>query len=250
MRSRSFFLFLFLSLVKPAWGQESSCRDLITEYDAGYYKNILNYVINGRDSIKDGCSFNIAGLSVFKMPDADSEENRSLGLWLFSRSASLGYPAGSYNFFKYTYLKTNADLGMILNGLSHLIAASNSEQWRSASLKSVSLGNQIIDECGVATNLSLTCRGRIVTKDQKISFETSTRASLKTVSDDIPRLNREYKESKEVVDSLVVGLGLGILLGPVLMSKTAPAATARPVDPFQFVDPYPKAMTCLNGTCW
>lgn len=250
MRNRFInLLALFAAFTGTALGQESSCRDLIREYDAGAYSSVLNYVVNGKDVIKDGCEFNIAGLSAFKLPDADTEEKRNLGLWLFSRSAALGYPAGSYNFYKFTYLKTNADLGSILNGLSHLIAASNNDQWRSSSLKSVALGNEIISECGGAS-LAQNCRGRTVSKDQKLAFENSTRAGLSTVSDDIPRQNREYRESKAVVDGLVLGLGLGMVFGPVLMGKSTPAAAAKPVDPFQFVDPYPKAMTCLNGTCW
>lgn len=244
-----FLLALCAAFVGGAFAQESSCRDLIIEYDSGSYTSVLNYVVRGRDVIKDGCEFNIAGLSVFKLPDSDSEEKRNLGLWLFSRSADLGYPAGSYNFYKYTYLKTNADLATILNGLSHLIAASNTDKWRSSSLKSVALGNEIINDCG-GSSLAQNCRGRSVTKEQKASFETSTRKGLSTVSDDIPRLNREYQESKAVVDNIVLGLGLAMVLGPALIGNSAPAAAAKPVDPFQFVDPYPKAMTCLNGTCW
>lgn len=250
MKSKLFALCFGMGVAAQAFGQENSCRELINEYDSGAYMNVLNYVVSGRDSIKDGCSFNIAGLSVFKLPNSDAEQNRDLGLWLFSKSAAFGYPAGSYNFYKYTYLKTNAELGTILDGLGHLIAASNRDEWRSSSLKSVALGNQIIAECGRPSPAS-ECRGRVVTKEQKLNFETLTRHGLSTVSDDIPRLNKEYRESKAVVDSLVTALGLGLVVGPMIAGKLAPAAASpKPVDPFQFVDPYPKAMTCLNGTCW
>lgn len=235
-RSKACLSFFFFSYAFTGYAQDSSCNDLIREYDSGAYKQVVDYVVTYKESVTDGCYFNIAGLSVFKMQDSNQLENRNLGLWFFAKSADLRYPAGGYNLYKYTYLNTDTQLATILDGLTHLIGSSNVEKWRSSSLKSISLGNQIIKECG-GVILDSKCRGRVVTRDEKQKFESASQQALNVVKDDIPRRNMEVMDSQAFINTLILGLGIGLAFNPSILLRTPPTPPPQTYQPWLYQTP-------------
>lgn len=216
--------FLFSSTC--AFAQSTDCQVLQRMYDSHQYQQVAQSVVRDEQVITDGCVFNIGGLAVFKMPTSNNPDAVATGLRFFARGSQLNYPPSSYNFLKYSYLKSSADLGQILNGLSNLVQSGRADEYRRVSILSLELGNKIIADC--YSSVSPDCRGRKVTDIQKNQFESDTQKTLATINEDYRDRRKDTIRSYEITSAILAGIGIAVLAAPSVNNLVAPKPAAAP----------------------